>query len=433
MSSLKFKRIKQHHSSSKNKLNMIKNMTGMNDPAFQSNKTLKQYINQKLNYYIETQLNIIPKTKSITKSNDKSNYKKNNKKLLYNLSLPYSSKINNISNNDFKIIPSSNSFKKKNNNSINRKNYSFINNKNKSLNKKKNKISEYSIYLNVNDNSNINSYNIINNTPINIKIKGAKTTPINELNKKKSIYNSKPIYLNSSLGFENIRKKSFNNNKNKLKEKCDVIINQKKNQKIYKNKNPISVEKKAYNQIKLLKEELNNIISNKTLNNNILQLNKSCFREETKISYLNNAKLINRKINYSMHNKIVNKEKLDINSENKISLLKNKISNLVKQDDESFMENECPIPMPYVKRYSESVIEDNKYDENNDKDKENIKFENIIFNKDLKEPKEEKKIPLPISQSLNQDLIPIKNTIKDKKCFIYSNAKKLNNWNKKKL
>ena len=415
---------------------MIKNMTGMNDPAFQSNKTLKQYINEKLNYYIETQLNIIPKTKSFTKFNDKSNYKKNiyNKKLLYNLSFPYSSKINNNSNNDFKIIPSSNSFKK-NNNSINRKNYSFINNKNKSLNKKKNKISEYSIYLNINDNSNINSYNI-NNTPINIKIKGIKTTPINELSKKKSIYNSKLIYLNSSLGFQNIRKKTFNNNKKKLKEKCDVIINQKNNQKIYKNKNPINVEKKASNQIKLLKEELNNIISNKTLNNNIIQLNKSYFREETKITHLNNAKLINRKINYSIHNKIVNNEKLDINSKIKISLLKNKISNLVKQDDESLMENECPIPMPYVKRYSESVIEDNKYDENNDKennDKENIKLENILFNKDLKEPKEEKKIPLPISQTMNQDLIPVKNVIKEKKCFIYSNAKKLNNWKKKKL
>ena len=42
------KRIK-NHSNSKTKINMIKNMTGMNDPAFQSNKTLKKYINQKLN------------------------------------------------------------------------------------------------------------------------------------------------------------------------------------------------------------------------------------------------------------------------------------------------------------------------------------------------------------------------------------------------
>ena len=408
---------------------MIKNMTGMNDPAFQSNKTLKQYINEKLNYYIETQLNFIPKTKSFTKFNDK-DYK-NKKKLLYNLSLPDSSKINNNSNNDFnfKIFPSSNSFKKKNNHI---KNHSFINNKNKSVNKKNNKISEYSIYLNINDNSNINSKNIFNNTPINIRIKGNKTTPINELNKKKGIYTTKLIYLNKSLGFENMRKKSFYNNKKKINEKCNVIIHQKSNQKIYRNKNPISVGKKTSNQIKLLKEELNDIICNKTVNNNILQLNQSYFRDETKSSHINHTKLINGKINYSMHNKIVNKELININSENKISLLKGKISNVLKQDDESFMANECPIPMPYVKRYSESVIEDNKYDENNDNDKENINLNNILFNKDLKEPKEETKIPLPISQSKNQDLIPLKFK-KEQKCFIYSNLKKLKNWNKKKL
>ena len=419
---------------------MIKNMTGMNDPAFQSNKTLKHYINQKLNSYIEKKLSIIPKTKSLTKINDKSKFKINNynKKLSYNQPLPESSKNINNNNSEYtsKIISSSNSFKKKSNiNNKNRKNNSFMINKaisnSKSLNNQNNKNEDYSICLNINDNnSNIIPFNIINNTPINMRIKDNKTTPIHDLNKKKSIYNSTQLSLNKSLGLEIAKKKSFNNN-NKINEKYDNIINQ----KLYKTKSPKnSVEKKtSSNKIKLLKDEINNIINNKnknnTINKNIIKLNKSYFREETKITPIYNNKLINRKINYSMHNKIINIEDTNMNSvnkEKKVSQLKDKINNLLKHDDESFIASECPIPMPYVKRYSETSIRDCKTIKNN----ENINLDNILVNKDLKEPKEEKKVPLPISLSMRKDCFPI-NIKKEKKNFIYS--KKLYNGNKKKL
>ena len=59
---------------------MIKNMTGMNDPAFQSNNTLKKYIEQKLNSYLDPKINILSKTKSYTKINDKSKFK-----IIYNI------------------------------------------------------------------------------------------------------------------------------------------------------------------------------------------------------------------------------------------------------------------------------------------------------------------------------------------------------------
>ena len=181
MSSLQFKRIKPH-SNSKNKLNIIKNMTGMNDPAFQSNKTLKQYINEKLNSYKETKLSIITKAKSLTKINDKSNYKiynYNNKKLSYNCNLSECSQIVNSkkkNKNSSKIISSLNSFNKKvNTQNKNMKNHSLENNiknfiNNKSLKSKK-RYSDNSICLKINDNSNIIPFNSITNTHNNIKIR----------------------------------------------------------------------------------------------------------------------------------------------------------------------------------------------------------------------------------------------------------------------
>ena len=42
----------------------------MNDPAFKSNKTLKKYINQKLNSYLESNNGSFSKAKSFTKFKD---------------------------------------------------------------------------------------------------------------------------------------------------------------------------------------------------------------------------------------------------------------------------------------------------------------------------------------------------------------------------
>ena len=76
---LQFK-MNKNNCNSKNKINMIKNMTGMNDPAFQSNNTLKKYIYKKLDSYLESKSNILTKTQSYSKINDKSRLK-----IIYNI------------------------------------------------------------------------------------------------------------------------------------------------------------------------------------------------------------------------------------------------------------------------------------------------------------------------------------------------------------
>ena len=290
-------------------------------------------------------------------------------------------------------------------------------NSNKSLNKQNNKINEKSNYLNKNESPILTDYNKNNNTLINAKTKEFKTTPISELNKKRSIYNKNQIYLNKSIGFENINQR---NNKKLIREKdINSIVNQKLNN-IKTNKS--TLYRNTSNQIKLMKDEIYNILIKNELNNNIIPLNKSYFREESKISTNNNSNIINRKKNYSIHYKLDNKN--DYNSKNIVSLFKDKINNLLK-NEESFNENECPIPMPYVKRYSENTIR-------NSGKNENINWENILLNKDLKEPKEEKKVPLPISQPINPNYFDKCNN-KNNKNFIYSNSNKMNNLNKRKL
>ena len=418
MSSLKYKKIK-HVSSSKNKSNIIKNLTGMNDPAFKSNNTLKKYINQKLNSYIGPKLNIITKAKSLTKFNDKSklNINLNNKKMSCDISFPESS--NKIKNKNFngltpKIQYSLN--EKMNINKINGKNKinkkpknnSFIilkyNRKNKSLNIENKKRNENSFFLNKNESPNITESNANNsNTPINVRQKRNKTTPVNELNKKRCIYNEKIMYLNDTA---EINQRIINN-----KYKRNDIFNQKIN-KTKNCRNPVN--KNSGNQIKLLRNDTNNFISSKVLNSNNIPLNKSYFREESKISSNNNTRINNRKNNYTIHNKMGKKGEKD--TKYSVSLLKDKINNLLK-NEESFNENQCPVPMPYVKRYSENTIKD--------RGNENINIENIILNKDLKEPKEEKKIPSPISQIINPNLYcSVKNINKNKKNYFYSNSNK---------
>ena len=431
-SSLQYKRIK-YNSNSKNRVNIIKNMKGMNDPAFKSNNTLKKYINEKLNSYLDPKLSLIAKTKSFSTLYEKM---KNNiyisNKISYNLPNSQYSKIiqiNDLKDSSPKINKSSNSLNKNNMHNNKRnikmiekpKSNSFIilkySNSNKSLNKQNNKINEKSIYLNKNESPILTEYNKNNNTLINAKTKEFQTTPISELNKKRSIYNKNQIHLNQSVGFENINQRN-NKKLNKVKDN-NSIINQKLNN-IKTNK--CTLYRNSNNQIKLMKDEIYNILIKNELNNNIIPLNKSYFREESKISANNNSNIINRKNNYAKHNKLENKK--ENNSKNIVSLFKNKINNLLK-NEESFNENECPVPMPYVKRYSENTIR-------NSGKSENINWENILLNKDLKEPKEEKKVPLPISLSINPNYFD-KNNNKNQKNFVYSNSNKINNLNKRKL
>jgi hypothetical protein len=239
--------------------------------------------------------------------------------------------------------------------------------------------------LNINDNLNLSkNNNIISNTPNNIKKKVNKSPPTNVLNKKKSIFTP-----NKNLGLENCQKSG--KNKNKENKDGEIFM-----RKIYKNKTPKTplYKKKTLNQMKILKDDINNILINKTMNNNIQQLSKSYIKEDSKIypfSYKN--KMFNCKINYSNQNYKINNNIVAENNKtlkNKIFLLKDDVNKLVN-NDESFSENECPVPMPYVKKYSDNAIRGTNLNEN-------INLQNILINKDLKEPKEETKVPLPISQ-----------------------------------
>ena len=414
--SLKFKKLK-NNTNAKNKINMIKNMTGMNDPAFQSNNTLKKYIEQKLNSYLEPNTNILPKTKSYTKVNDKSKFK-----IIYNIKNIYNNNLlskqnkliqNNKSNNNEnnKMNSSSNSFNQKinvydNNNKkiklikkIKRNSFSMLRFQyNKLLTNKSKRYENSTTNLNIKDNLNLSkNNNIINKTPNNIKKKVNKSPSEIDLNKKKSIFTP-----NKALGLEICQK--FGKNKNKENKDGEIFM-----KKLYKNKTPKTplYKKKSLNQMKILKDDINNILNNKTMNNNIQQLSKSYIKEDSKVYPLSiHNKLFNYKINYSNQNyKISNNIIADHNKtlKSKNFLLKDNINKLIK-NDESFSENECPVPMPYVKKYSDNTIRGANLNEN-------INLQNILINKDLKEPKEETKVPLPISQ-------PIKPNY-----FIYNNKK----------
>lgn len=371
-----YKRIMSFSNPKNNKI-MIKNMRGMNDPAFQSNNTLKQYINKKLNLYEEPEINSNPKPQSLLKFKEKATKKKvknrntkNNKNLdftdnsfysktqTHNLSHYNNASLNNLRKKQDKIKgKTKNSFLVfKHNNNIN------INNnrssKRQTLNKNKKESN------NVEGNKSNKFFDIIL-TPDNNDNKkdNSKTTPLNDLNKIKGIYKRKNILLNKSY-------------KSHSRDYSSIIKKEKEKQLQYKS--PQNYNK---NNSKL-KKEIYNIINHKPLN-------QTYFKENSRKPkyYENNL--------FSKSNNYFRSENNEYADNLKDLLLK----------DESFNESECPEPMPYVKKYSDII--------NIKKEKENISEStiniinnfNININKnlnDLNEPVEEKNIPLPVSQIHNK-------------------------------
>ena len=360
------------NSNSKNKIIMLKNIRGMNDPAFQSNNTLKQYINKKLTLYEGHETGKYIKTKTFLKFNEKKKISnrnhKNNRNFAFTEYSFYSkdhihnlSHCNNSSLNNLKKIKQKIKERNRNNFYIFRCNNGSS--KNKSLNKKlvhKNKKG-----LNIEEN-NYNKYFEMVLTPNNnFKKENNKTTPVNASNKIKGIYRHKNIFLNKSF-------KSFNRGKTSLIKK----------EKRKEYKSPENFSKMKLNQEKY------NIMQHKPLNQTYFKdySNKSRHYKDNLTGYFQS-------------------ENNDYNDKLKEALLK----------DESLNESECPEPMPYVIKYSEIM------------NKENISNStlNIINNfnnnlKDLNEPKEEKNIPLPVSQINNRNNKFGNNNRK----FIYMNKKK---------
>jgi hypothetical protein len=375
-----------------NKKNMIKNMTGMNDPAFQSNKTLKKYINRKLSVYLEKKIGLFQKTKTFSKFNEtiKSIINSNSNNKLENKTHQYPSK--NKTNNNASNI-SSNSLNKNRINKMCKKSKSnsciIFKYNNKSLSKKMIKRMDSSISLYVNDNINLSKGNntVSNKTAINnIKNKESITTPINDIMKTKSIFNSKLTNLNRIVGYEEVNAKHIIK-KNKSNE------NMKRNQKLNKDNNhKTPMAKHSFNQTTLFKKEINNNSNKKQRNSKDYQLKKTYLREESKTSLNQNVK----KIRYKNNDLLINNKENDRNAANENVRLREKIKDFLKTDESDF-ENKCPVPMPYVKRYTEYVINDNKINAY-------FNLDSFLINKDLKEPEEQKNIPLPTSQKIKSKI-----------------------------
>lgn len=362
----------KNFSHSKKRFNIMKNMTGMSHPAFQSNNTVKKYINQKLNIFLKQKINRISKNQSF---NFNENLKQN-KHLRESFVNESSTNMNLLSN--FLNI---NVLANKHESNLKHINNSYIEQRyfyNKRLLSKQKEIEKENLQ---NDNIDLSKNNYLI-SPIYINKIENKTTPIN-INKKKSIYNSQVNLNNNLIKEKQKRKLSFSNNKSNAK---PFNINQNNNSNNNtSSKNPSLINR--CNQIELLKGGINEFIYKKEMYNNIHELKNSHFLEKKKKYQDNNyIKLFKYNNNDSFQNNNCNEYDYK-NKSNKSNLLKNTNTiNLLSKTDESYNENKCPVPMPYVKKYT---IKDNN--------KENINLDNILINKFLKEPEEEKNIPSPIN------------------------------------
>ena len=376
-----------------NKKNMIKNMTGMSDPAFQYNKTLKKYINRKLSVYLGKKIGLLQKTKTFSKFNEtmKSVISSNSNKKLEYKTHQYPSK-NKINNNNTSNI-SSNSLNKNRMNKMCKKSKSnsciTLKYYDKSLSKKMIKRMDSSVSLNVNDNINLSRGNntVSNKTAINnITNKESITTPINDIMKTQGIFNSKLTNLSKIVGYEEVNGKHIIK-KNKSNE------NMKRNQKLTNNNNhKTPMAKNSSDQTTLFKKDINNNSNQQNRNSKDYQLKKTYLREDSKTFLNQNVK----KIRYKNNNLLINNKENDRNAANENVRLREKIKEFLKTDESDF-ENKCPVPMPYVKRYPEYVIKDNIINSY-------FNLDSILINKDLKEPEEQKNIPLPTSQKIKSKI-----------------------------
>ena len=227
-----------------------------------------------------------------------------------------------------------------------------------------------------------------------------------------TIYNDN-IKNNKSQEFLKNRSSISNNQKQSFSKKYNSNIKSKSlaNKKIKHNEQYVifNYTKKFSNKTKYNKETSSTYFNTSTDNNNKLlhstsnnysgHLSKKSITTNSQINLLKNE--INELLNNKNIKKTKNKQTCDSNftkknkirkSINQVKLLESKIQKLLKNDENENKENECPMPMPYVKRYS------NEYN-----NIINCKFdETEIFKKDLKEPKPEKNVPLPLSMTNNR-------------------------------
>ena len=394
------------------KLSMKKNLQIMNDPAFHLNRTLKAYINYKLNKNISTEKieslkNFVELTKTQNQNNSfiraKTLSNIINKKKIFS-----KKKINKL------IRPSHHSKKKKllksnSSNKLNLSNYlNFYNersininnkiNKSKILKKNSNNSQKYIRYsgstaLSNNDtnqildkNNSIFPYNNNNNMQIltnhsTLDINSLKTPVVGQTTSKKNKFNAQYFSQNKDKNkfpnlsnIKNNRFKNFNLTKNRQNlnksHPKNLIINDKINNQninsniINKTDNNINDNDFKYSyempnnnkdntQKKILNNNINigNINKNGNFNSNInANINKleSEIKKECDNKYLKMIEMLENE------NKILKGEINDSN--NRLLLLEKKINELLL--GKNSIENEkCPQPTPYVKKYSLETIQ----------------------------------------------------------------------------
>ena len=403
------------------KLNLKKNIQIMDDPAFHLNRTLKAYINNRLNNNISTEtIETLKNTNDISKVKEFLNNKSfnrtktlsnfmNKKQYFSKKKMGKLNKSNNISKSRKKLIKSISSNKLNLSTYINFYNNRYINkkneiNKNKILKKNSNNSQKYIRYSGstalsntdtnqlIDKNNSILPYNnnnnniqiLTNHSTLNINM--VKTPIVGHTTSKKNKFTTQ--YFPQIINEKN---KKYPKNNNFKKNKKNLINNTNKiiNNNNEKNSNIIN---KTENNIQYFK--INELYRENTLNN---------AKENIDIKYsytLSNnktntpTKILNNSVNMSN----INKNSIDINSNNKIEneinsikkeyndkylkkiemlenenkllkgeikdsnnrllLLENKINELLLGKN-SIEKDACPQPTPYVKKYSLETIQNN--------------------------------------------------------------------------
>lgn len=323
-------------------INIYRNMSGMNDPAFRGNQTLKDYINNKLKSRpLQNKTNPLKKhqnkkPKEIEKTPSfifNTNLCKTNKKNLKNNSRQETS--SNDNNNLYSLNTTKTLaytyYKNRIIQKINSPRRSAINKK------KQNKSAKVKKYYSKN-----NSFIIFNyNKKLQNKPKYANNSNTTCFSTSTDNYTNLCANINNQLSILNSIHNNFSNS-------CF-------NSNAKRVENPPS-------KIKLLKNEINYLI----------KINKNELLNKNNQNPVNNNNLEDKLNNLQNENNIL-KEKIQ-NSNNQISLLEKKIEKLLKnEDNDNSKENQCPIPMPYVKRYSHEFKVVDKLNSNNVSNKRVIK------------------------------------------------------------
>ena len=378
------------------KINITKNLHLMNLPEFHLNRTIKAYINEKLN-----KSNLIKNPSVNNISYNKSQVKPIPKKTYNNLT---------------RIKTMTNIINLKKSPNLDKKIY-------KSKSKPKFNISSYLLKIKKSSIKNLKE-KLLNNSGRkyhrNIRSTNFSNNTTNQPNNKTvSIYHqdNQIVSNNSTLDFTNKKKKSllvyttskkdkqqiqfFPENKkikikfgklSKIKNKTnqikEIIMNNKNINNNIDNNSENSFNKKSFNNISEKNEQVNLNYINNTENNIIYSKSESnhiyfhdCNINDKTLSKINNISNMDKSIDIYMNNiskeikdnsktqdnnsfiyiqkieKLENENKFlkdEINnSKNKLQLLEDKINKLLLgKNRESIGKEECPQPTPYVKKYS---------------------------------------------------------------------------------